>query len=182
MHAAWADDVRQFWFHDLKPEQWFKRDEGVDRSIVARFSKPHAAVEATEDATLLADAPTALAAIIILDQLSRNMFRGTPRAFASDPKAFVLAETAIDRGFDHGATPQERLFFYLPLEHAENVQAQACSVALMSAIGIEAYTKSAIAHQAIIQRFGRFPHRNAILGRASTPEEIAFLEEPGSAF
>jgi uncharacterized protein (DUF924 family) len=180
MRTGWATDVLNFWFHELTPEQWFKRDEALDRTIIARFSNHHAQVEATAD--LLADAPTARTAIIILDQFSRNMFRGLPRAFASDARALELSEAAIERGFDHGATAPERLFLYLPFEHAENADAQARSVALISSIGVELYTKSALAHQAIIQRFGRFPHRNAILGRTSTPEETSFLQQPGSSF
>jgi uncharacterized protein (DUF924 family) len=182
MHTGWPTDVLHFWFSQLTPEQWFKRDETLDQQIIARFANIHAQIEATEPSVLLVDAATARAAIIVLDQFSRNMFRGTPGAFASDAKALMLAEGAIEKKFDQGATAPERLFIYLPLEHAENVKAQARSVALISSIGVELYTNSALAHQSIIERFGRFPHRNAILGRLSTPEEKAFLLEPGSSF
>ena len=131
---------------------------------------------------LLRDARTALAAIVVFDQMPRNMFRGSPRAFATDEKALAIADAAIARGFDAGLTRDERMFCYLPFEHAEDREAQARCVALMSALGDPELTKWAEAHKAVIARFGRFPHRNAVLGRTSTPEEIEFLKRPGSSF
>jgi len=128
-----------------------------------------------------ADARTALAATIVLDQFSRNMFRGTPAAFAADAQALAIAEAAIARGFDVGLPPERRQFFYLPFEHAEDPGLQARCVELFTPLGEEA-VRWAMAHKVIIDRFGRFPHRNAILGRASTPEEIEFLRGPNSSF
>jgi uncharacterized protein (DUF924 family) len=127
---------------------------------------------------LLADAQTALAVVIVLDQMSRNMFRDTPRAFAADPQALWVAEAAIVRGFDAGLTKNQRTFMYLPFEHSEDRQSQARSVALMASLGDPELQKWAEAHRAIVDRFGRFPHRNGVLGRISTPEEIEFLQQP----
>lgn len=179
---AWADDVLRFWFVELKSEQWFKKDDAVDEAIAGRFAGTHALVDASEVAALLASRETARAAILVLDQFSRNMFRGTARAFASDAKALEIAEQVIVRGWDKPLNKSERLFVYLPFEHAEDLGNQARSVALISSLADDFLTKFALDHQIIIQRFGRFPHRNDILGRQSTPEEIAFLQQPGSSF
>ena len=139
-------------------------------------------VAAAPEDVLLADAKTALAAAIVLDQFSRNMFRGTPGAFANDAKALAIAQKAIAKGFAGALSGDERLFLYLPFEHHENVDAQARSVELISALGDPELTKYAQAHKDIIDRFGRFPHRNAILGRTSTAEEMEFLNGQGSSF
>jgi uncharacterized protein (DUF924 family) len=179
---SWADDVLRFWFHELKSEQWFKKDDAVDAAIAARFAATHANVDAAEDAALLTSPDTARAAILVLDQFSRNMLRGTSRSFASDAKALKLASEFITRGWDQPLNKSERLFVYLPFEHAEDLRNQARSVALISSLADDSLTKFALDHQVIIQRFGRFPHRNDILGRKSTPEEIAFLQQPGSSF
>ena len=179
---TWADDVLRFWFQELKPEQWFKKDGAVDAAIAARFAGTRAVVDQTEVATLLADAETARAAILVLDQFSRNMFRGTARAFAGDDKALKLAGEVLACRWEQGLSKSERLFVYLPFEHAEDSALQARSVALISALADDFLTKFALEHQVIIQQFGRFPHRNSILGRVSTPEEIAFLQQPGSSF
>jgi uncharacterized protein (DUF924 family) len=131
---------------------------------------------------LLADAQTALAAVIVLDQMSRNMFRDTPRAFAADPLALAVAEAAIAQGFDAGLSKDERSFLYLPFGHAEDRHSQARAVALVASLGDPELQKWAEAHRAIVDRFGRFPHRNGILGRNSTSEETEFLKEPNSSF
>ena len=180
--ATWAADVLRFWFQELKPEQWFKKDDAVDAAIVSRFSSTHHFVEAADVESLLADPETARAALIALDQFSRNMFRGTPRAFASDALAFAVADAVVAHNWDQALSKPERLFIYLPFEHDEKPSSQQRSVALISSLDDELYTKSALAHQAIIERFGRFPHRNEILARTSTPEEIEFLKQPGSSF
>ncbi len=130
----------------------------------------------------LADAQTALAAVIVLDQMSRNIFRDTPRAFASDPQALWVAEAAIVRGFDAGLTKDQRMFLYLPFEHSEDRQSQARSVALTASLGDPELQKWAEAHRAIVDQFGRFPHRNGVLGRISTPEETEFLKQPDIDF
>jgi uncharacterized protein (DUF924 family) len=118
----------------------------------------------------------------VLDQMSRNMFRDTPRAFATDPQALWISQAAIVRGFDADLTKDQRMFLYLPFEHSEDRQTQARSAALMASLGDPELQKWAEAHRAIVDRFGRFPHRNSVLGRISTPEETEFLKQPGSSF
>jgi uncharacterized protein (DUF924 family) len=178
---TWVADVLRFWFEEVTPEQWFKKDEAFDSRVRRRFAALHVDVVALPMEACLGNADTALAALVVLDQFSRNMFRGTPAAFACDPKALVLAETAIARGFDQGLPAARQQFLYLPYEHAEDRDAQARGVALFAPLGPD-YLRWVEAHKAIIDRFGRFPHRNAILGRTSTPEEVAFLAGPDSSF
>lgn len=179
---AWAADVLAFWFDEIGAERWFVADALLDEQIRRRFLGVHGEVSLTTEEALLANSRTALAAVIVLDQFSRNMFRGTPHAFASDGKALRLAEEAIHRRYDIALDISERLFLYLPFEHCEDSATQARCVELMSTLGDAEWTRYAEAHQAIIDRFGRFPHRNDILGRNSTPEETAFLKQPGSSF
>ena len=179
---AWVEEVLGFWFGEFTPEQWFKKDEAVDAIIRARFLALHAQLAAGPPASAATDPRTALAAAIVLDQFPRNMFRGSPRAFATDPQALALAIAAVDAGLDQKLTPSERTFLYVPFEHSEDKAVQARSVALFTALGNANYLDFAIRHKVIVDRFGRFPHRNAVLGRASTAEEIAFLKEPGSSF
>jgi uncharacterized protein (DUF924 family) len=179
---GWSKDVFQFWFAESGPDRWFNKDPAFDEAVRRRFLPLHEALASCDDAFLLADPRTALAAIIVLDQMSRNMFRNTPRAFATDPRALRLAQEAIARGFDADLTKDERMFLYLPFEHSEDPQAQARCVALTATLNDADLTKWAEAHQRIVDRFGRFPHRNSILGRVSTPEEIEFLTQPGSSF
>jgi uncharacterized protein (DUF924 family) len=179
---AWVGEVLTFWFEETKPGQWFRKDPAFDASLRARFLGLHQNLVLRASNELVADARTALAAVIVLDQMSRNMFRGTSRAFAADPQALRVAETAVARGFDLGLSRDQRRFLYLPFEHAEDRAAQARAVALMASLDDPELVRWAQAHRAIVDRFGRFPHRNAILGRASTAEEIEFLEQPGSSF
>jgi uncharacterized protein (DUF924 family) len=181
-NPQWVADVLQFWFRETNREQWFKRDAALDDRIRARFLSLHDRVSATPDAALLSDPRGALAAVIVLDQFSRNMFRGTPRAFAGDAKALAVADAAITKGYAASLDKDELLFLYLPFEHSETLEAQARCVELMSSLGDAELTRYAEAHRDIIQRFGRFPHRNAILGRTSTQQEIEFLKQPGSSF
>jgi uncharacterized protein (DUF924 family) len=180
--SDWAADVLRFWFEELQPTQWFTKDPRLDECIWTRFLGVHERVMAAPDSDLLIEPRTALAAVIALDQFPRNMFRGAARAFATDAKALALADEAVARDYDAGLSHNERLFLYLPFEHAEDPAMQARSVALFRALGNAEQTKYAEAHKAIIELFGRFPHRNAILGRCSTPAEEAFLKEPGSHF
>lgn len=180
--TTWTDDVLTFWFTETKREQWFEKNDAFDAEMRRRFLKLHEAVAAEPIEALTADARTALAAIIVLDQMSRNMFRGSPRAFAQDSKALAIAETVVARGLDRVMTKDERTFCYLPFEHCEDPDAQARCVALMAQLDDPELVKWAEAHKVIIDRFGRFPHRNAVLGRVSTPEELAFLNEPMSSF
>jgi uncharacterized protein (DUF924 family) len=180
--ADWVSDVLRFWFEETPRERWFKKDKDFDAAVRARFLALHEALAARPSEALFADPRTALAAVIVFDQMSRNMFRDTPRAFATDPLALWIAQAAIAQGFDTMLSKDERLFLYLPFEHAEDAKAQERCVALMATLHDPELTKWAEAHKVIIDRFGRFPHRNSILGRPSTAEEIAFLKEPGSSF
>jgi uncharacterized protein (DUF924 family) len=178
----WVRVVLEFWFQEARPAQWFEKDERFDAEVRRRFLALHETLATQPVASLLTDAQTALAAVIVFDQMPRNMFRGTAQAFATDGKALSIAGAAVMQGFDGELTKNGRMFLYLPFEHAENREAQARSVALTAGLGDPALTKWAEAHKTIIDRFGRFPHRNAALGRVSTPEEIEFLKQPGSSF
>lgn len=182
MSGAWVDDVLSFWFTELAPEAWFKRSDTVDKQISERFLGAYERLVGGSGGLTPRDAQEALAAVIVLDQFPRNMFRGTAQAFATDAAARAICKAAIAAGFDQQLATDGRLFLYLPLEHSEDPGDQQRSVALIGALGDPRLTEFAVAHQRIIERFGRFPHRNAALGRASTADELAFLQEPGSSF
>jgi uncharacterized protein (DUF924 family) len=174
---AWVTEVLHFWFDELAEAQWFAKSDGIDAQIRSRFLSLHQWLVAHEGC--VAATPRALlAAVIVLDQFSRNLFRGTPRLFAADPVARSLSRSAISQGFDMAMKEQERLFLYMPFEHSEDREDQALAVKLIARLGNEAWTRDAIAHQAIIDRFGRFPHRNAILNRHSSADEVLLLQEP----
>jgi uncharacterized protein (DUF924 family) len=172
-------DVVAFW-RAAGPEHWFKKDAGLDADIRRRFLKLHEAAAAGKLTDWEASAEGALALLILLDQFPRNMFRGEARAFASDPLARAVTSRAILNGFD-GAFPDLRGFFYLPFEHSEDLADQRRGITLYRAIGDADGVKWAEIHADIIRRFGRFPHRNAVLGRVSTPEEQKFLDDGGFA-
>lgn len=178
----WIGAVLRFWFEELTPQAWFKRSDVLDEAIRQRFAATVAEVAGAPDDTLLRSAGSALAAIIALDQFPRNIFRGSGQAFATDAKARALAAGALDRGFDRSLDKHGRLFLYLPFEHSEDLADQRRSVALLSALGDDELTRYAEAHRVIIERFGRFPHRNLALARVSTSEELEFLKGPGSSF
>jgi uncharacterized protein (DUF924 family) len=186
-------DVLEFWFGAPgSPElgrnrkQWFEKSAAFDAQIGERFLATHEAAAAGRLDGWAERPLAALALVVTLDQFPRNMFRGTPRAFAADPKALAVARGIVARGFDTAYLPAQRWFAYLPFEHAEDLAAQAESLALFERLRGDPASASPIAyamrHYAVIERFGRFPHRNAILGRDSTPGEIAFLATPGSSF
>jgi uncharacterized protein (DUF924 family) len=181
VEPAWVSAVLDFWFGELKKAQWFARSEIVDAQIRERFLSLHERL-AADDAEVPALPRPLLAAIIVLDQFSRNLFRGTARAFAADAAARRLSRIAIEQGFDRDMQEAQRVFLYMPFEHSESREDQALSVELIARLGSEEWTDYAIRHKAIIDRFGRFPHRNAILDRVSSPQEIAFLREKGSSF
>jgi uncharacterized protein (DUF924 family) len=179
---SWVRDVLRFWFDDLGRSSWFVKDASIDTQIRTRFLPLIDQLAAAPVDEALASADQALANVIVLDQFSRNVFRDTPRAFATDAQALAVARGAIDRGLDRELPPERRVFLYLPFEHSEQLADQHRCVDLISALGDDEYTRYAHAHRDVIARFGRFPHRNAILSRASTPEEEAFLQQPGSRF
>jgi uncharacterized protein (DUF924 family) len=173
-------EILAFW-RAAGPDKWFEKNDAFDAEIRARFLDSYAAAAAGRLSAWEAEAESALALIIVLDQFPRNMFRGDARTYAADPLARAVADRAIARGFDQCYTPPERGFFYLPFEHAENLADQERCVALNRAAGDEDGVKWAEAHAEIIRRFGRFPHRNRVLGRTTTPEEQAFLDAGGFA-
>jgi uncharacterized protein (DUF924 family) len=157
-------------------KRWFEKDDAFDQEIADRFGETYAEIAAGRREDWLADPRGRLAYVIVLDQFSRNMFRGNPRAYAADPIARRVAKSAIEQGFDTTMTAAERMFLYLPFQHSEDAQDQLLSVNLCKSIGNEDWTDYAVEHKAIIDCFGRFPHRNAVLGRRSTPDEIEFLK------
>ncbi len=174
------DPVLQFWTA-AGPAAWFKKDAAFDNELRARFEPPHHAAARGEFADWEQSAEGALALILLLDQIPRNIYRNSAHAFATDPLAQALADRALNAGFDRAIAMPLRIFFYLPFEHAENVALQARCIALMETTGDAEFLKYAVLHRDIIVRFGRFPHRNAALGRTSTAEEVAFLAAGGFA-
>ena len=177
----WVRAVLRFWFQELSEEQWFAKDAELDARIRERFLSIHE--QLVESATADVSGPrAALAAVIVLDQFSRNMFRGDPRAFAADPIARRIAATAIEQRFDEIMSKPERMFLYLPFEHSEDSRDQARSLELMQSLGDENWTHFARVHKEIIDRFGRFPHRNAVLNRQSTAEELEALNDWAASF
>ena len=175
--AITPNDIVAFW-RAAGPGRWFRKDEAFDREFRERFLAAHeAALRGGFDAWAQ-DAPGALALLILLDQFPRNAFRDTPRMFASDPKARAVARQALQAGLDAQVDADLRNFFYLPFMHSEHLPDQDLAVELAGKLGGDAL-RYAIIHRDIIQRFGRFPHRNAVLGRATTPEEQRFLDDGG---
>ena len=181
-------EVLDFWFGaPNSPERgrtrklWFQKSEPFDAEVRTRFLIAWERAARGQLETWKTTPLASLALIVVLDQFPRNMFRGTPRAFSSDSSALAAARDAVAREFDRLLSPAERSFVYLPFEHAEDLAAQRRSLALVHALDAE-HIEYARRHYEIIARFGRFPHRNAILGRGSTAEEIEFLKQPGSSF
>ena len=171
-------EVISFW-REAGPRQWFTQDEAFDEAIRARFLPLYEAA-ARGDLSAWEETPDgALALIIVLDQFPRNLFRFTPRAYATDAQARLAAHHALAAGFDRRCDTELRLFIYMPLTHSEALPDQERCVALFEALDLPDNLRAAKRHREIIARFGRFPHRNAVLGRATTPEEQAFLDEGG---
>lgn len=181
VHAK-AREVLAFWFDALMPEQWFAKSESLDREIAELFGPLRDQVLAARADGWRDDPETLLAAIVLLDQFSRNIHRGTAAAYAADPLARDLADQALDRGWDRAMPPERRLFLYLPFEHAEDAALQRRSVALFEALGQPEWLAFAREHAAVIARFGRFPSRNAALGRESTEAERAYLRRPDAGW
>jgi uncharacterized protein (DUF924 family) len=180
--VATPEEVLTFWFEDCSWEDWFTKSDAFDATLRARFAANHAAA-AAGDLDGWAETPAGrLALLIVLDQFSRNLHRDDARAFAQDEAALVVARRALAAG-DHARAPAEHcLFLYLPFEHSETMADQKLCGALYAGLGNAEWVDYAYRHEVIIARFGRFPHRNAVLGRESTPEELEFLTQPGSSF
>ena len=173
-------EVLEFW-RAAGPKRWFAKDDTFDAEIRARFLPTYEAAVAGRLADWKATPDGALALSIVLDQFPRNMFRDSARAFAADASARTVADRAIAQGFDQSVPAAERIFFYLPFEHSEGLADQERCVALVRAIGNADLLRWAELHADIIRRFGRFPHRNAVLGRMTTPAEKAYLDDDGFA-
>jgi uncharacterized protein (DUF924 family) len=182
-----VDEILQFWFGDgSDPEherRWFAQDAGFDQACRNGFLADHERAAGGELDNWKEEPSSALALILLLDQFPRNIFRGTPRSFATDPQALATAKDAIARGFDLALPPARRQFIYLPFQHSENLDDQHQSVRLFRKLAAEhpemsGHIKYADHHFQVIRRFGRFPHRNAVLGRVSTTEEAEFLQRP----
>lgn len=176
------ESVLDYWFNDLAFKQWFGKSDAVDAEITRRFRDPHLALARLCDGRWREEPDAVLAAILVFDQFPRNIYRGTPLAFATDCLALALAEDAVARGLDQQVAPERRAFFYMPFEHSERLADQDRCVALFAALGDPVFLDFAERHRQVIRDYGRFPHRNAILMRVSTPEERAYLARPGAGF
>jgi uncharacterized protein (DUF924 family) len=193
--------VLSFWFGELDAEglahpdtqrRWFTKDDAFDAALRDNFLEDHRAIVSEEREHWLVDPRGRLAYVVVLDQLSRNMFRGTPEMFASDPQALRAAKGGIEKGADQSLALCERQFMYIPFMHSEDLADQDRCIELFEALRdeqtgrgrdfVDYSLRFAAMHRDIVAKFGRFPHRNAILGRPSTPEEIKFLEGPNSGF
>lgn len=177
-----AADVLAFWFGQVKPERRFARDAKLDAEIRDRFGELHDRLSRHVPDEWLDNPEDLLAAVIVLDQFSRNLNRDDPQAYAADPVALNLTRLAMQRGWDELLGPDERQFLYMPFMHSEDPDDQDLAVELMEEIGNAEAADYARRHKDIIARFGRFPHRNTALGRESTSEEVEFLKQPGSSF
>lgn len=177
-------EVLHFWFNETQPQQWFQKNDDFDQAIRDRFMVTY---EMARDGLCDAwqdDAAGCVALCVVLDQFPRNMFRGTAQAFATDAKALLVAKNTVARGFDLLVPSEKRRFIYLPYEHSESLNDQKKSIELFGKMKAEdpmGYDY-ALRHYEVIERYGRFPHRNAILNRSSTPEEEAYLAQPGAGF
>ncbi|WP_030540377.1 DUF924 family protein [Sphingobium sp. DC-2] len=169
--ADWAASLLDFWFNQVGEQGWWRHDPALDRRCAARFGSLWEEKQALASEEFLERADDALAAVILFDQLPRNMFRGTAKAYATDPLARDIARGAIAHGYDIQIGGAGRLFFYMPFQHSEDAEDQALSLTLFEGAGDEKSLDFARQHHAVIERFGRFPHRNAALGRETLPEE-----------
>jgi len=177
MQPDWVEMVLSYWFGECDPQAWFERSDAVDAVIGQRFRalRGHLCGSFPHDVALTAEG--SLAAIVVLDQFSRNLYRGSGQAFAADGLALWTAERAIAQGFDRRFDTDRRQFFYMPFEHSEDRAAQARSIKLFASLQDEELIRYAHRHKEIVDRFGRFPHRNVAIGRISTPDEIEFLKD-----
>lgn len=182
MDKVSRQSVLQFWFQESSPAQWWKVDAEFDRLIVERFSDLHGRATSSELFEWRAEPRGRLAEIIVLDQFSRNIHRGDARAYAHDTLALALAQEAVAAKADRTLAPDERVFLYMPYMHSESRVIHEVAERLFKECGPKSNYDFELRHKAIIDRFGRYPHRNAMLGRQSTEEELAFLAQPGSSF
>lgn len=193
MTESIVDAILECWFGALddpafgqQRDYWFRKDPAFDRALADKFGPVYERAARGEFAPWERAPHSCLALTIVLDQFPRNLFRDSPQAFATDAQALAVARSAIEQGFDRELLPVQRWFFYLPFEHSEDLADQEAGLRLWDGLRDDLASAGAIEfarrHWEVIARFGRFPHRNAILGRSSSPEELAFLEQPGSHF
>lgn len=180
--VAKAENIIDFWFKELNQQQWFAKSDKLDEVIKQRFSSTLSAAAAGECWQWRETAHGRLAEIIVLDQFSRNIYRDTPCAFSQDAMALVLAQEAVKAGADNSLEAAEKAFLYMPYMHSESKLIHEQAMRLFDQPGLENNYKFEVKHKEIIDQFGRYPHRNTILGRPSTPEEEAFLKQPGASF
>lgn len=179
---ATAKDVLDFWFQQLTPAQWFAKNETLDQLITEKFLTLHQQAAQGELWSWRETPRGRLAEIIVLDQFSRNMYRNSALAFSTDSTSLVLAQEALSQQADHSLNDAEKAFLYMPFMHSESALMQEKSLALFSQPGLEGNYPFAVQHKAIIDQFGRYPHRNEVLQRPSTPAEQEFLSQPHSSF
>ena len=175
-------EILNFWFEEIEPVSWWKKDESFDELLIERFSEVHVRAARCELFEWRSEPEGRLAEIIVLDQFSRNMFRDLALAFANDALSLALSQAAIACAADKALTAVQRSFLYMPFMHSESLEIHEVAVDLFGKNGIQSNLEFEFSHKKIIERFGRYPHRNKILGRESTAEEIKFLEQPGSSF
>lgn len=174
--------IIDFWFEEIDRSQWFKKDVEFDNLINSRFLDIHNKATKCELFSWRDSSLGMLAEILVLDQFSRNMYRDTPKAFAYDSLALTLAQAVISGGHDLKLSPEQRVFVYMPFMHSESLIIHKEALKLFAKLGIESSLEFEYKHKVIIERFGRYPHRNSLLGRTSTEEEIEFLTQSGSSF
>ena len=176
------EEIIDFWFEEIDPKCWWKKDSDFDQKIKDRFLEMHHAVINCELYSWRKDPFGRLSEIIVLDQFSRNIYRYDPRAFTYDSMALVLSQEAIENSADEKLDPDQKSFLYMPFMHSESQKIHEVAATLFSQSEMESNYSFELKHKAIIDHFGRYPHRNKILGRQSTDEEITFLKQPGSSF
>jgi uncharacterized protein (DUF924 family) len=176
------EEVLTFWFEEIEPALWWKKDASFDALLIERFSALHARACRCELYAWRSEPGGRLAEIIVLDQFSRNMFRDSALAFANDALALALSQEAVACGADAALSAVQKSFLYMPYMHSESLEIHEIAVELYAKEGLQNNLDFEIKHKNIIERFGRYPHRNAVLGRVSTSEEIEFLTQPGSSF
>jgi len=174
--------ILKFWFEEIGHSQWWTKNDEVDQQIRERFAEIHQKAIRCELFDWRKDAAGRLAEIIVLDQFSRNLFRDSPLSFANDSLALGLSQEAISVGADQSLSPIQRSFLYMPFMHSESLIIHEIAMDLYKKNGIQSNLDFEIKHQEVIKKFGRYPHRNKILGRASTRAEIDFLKQPGTGF
>ncbi len=179
---AKINQVLDFWFKELHPDQWWAKDENLDQEIKKRFLSLHQSAKKGELYHWRSSTKGRLAEILVLDQFSRNIFRGKKESFDQDVLALVLSQEMINQKMDQQMSPTEKSFVYLPYMHSESLKIHEVAMKLYNQPGLEFNFDFEKKHKVIIDQFGRYPHRNEILGRTSTPEELEFLKSPGSSF